>query len=291
MRKVCKGHFPHLIGLHTCFQHTAEPQIRFPQMRRVASMDVAYIRWGFQPHLGTFHISSLCAGINDTVVADLQLWYATFFAAPEISLNKTSWHTDSSEHKIQTRRAFSKKKHLSIFSPKKKTAFSIFTHPTTAIFFLRWIQPRWAWGHCLASKWAILPPSEVSSKETGWKLQWCGWGDRKNIEVQYVCRKCILYIVEIGHITWTTSFPFLILPSQGVEWEGSIVPRLAWERLAAELVCPFCCFGKAFPTLVAEPWLNLPFNGGLRRASRDWRFFFLSCHGTSWIPRERHSCA
>ena len=88
-------------------------------------------------------------------------------------------------------------------------------------------------------------------------------------------RGYLVYFVEIDHFTWTTSISFLLLPSQGVEWEGSIVLRFAWERLAAELVCPFCCFGKAFPTLVAEPWLNLPFNGGLRRVFRDWWLFFL----------------
>ena len=62
---------------------------------------------------------------------------------------------------------------------------------------------------------------------------------------------------------------FDILPSQGVEWEGSIVPHFAWERLAAVLFCPLFLFWKAFPTYYVSI-IRLHVDSLLHRLSTSW---------------------
>lgn len=178
---TCKK-LPRLIGLHTCFQHTAKPPFFF-HCEWSCPMEAGAISWALPPHLGTFHISSLCAGVNDAVVADLQvlgpkLLICHVFFGTTISLHNKKQLVNT-KYKQRSRAAiFCKKKQMSKgFCSTQKIPHFYNTNPSNRneLFRVRfppskvqlWIKPRWAWGHCLASKWAILPPSEVSSKDVG----------------------------------------------------------------------------------------------------------------------------
>lgn len=145
------------------------------------SMEATAISWALPPHLGTFHISSLCAGVNDAVVADLQVLGPKLLMCNFCHHHFTSQQKTACEHKIQTKKqgglCFCKKTNVKWFFSTKKSQYFSNTKPSNRNEFFRvfhhpskvqlWIKPHWAWGHCLASKWAILPPSEVSSKDVG----------------------------------------------------------------------------------------------------------------------------
>ena len=109
------------------------------------SMEATAISWALPPHLGTFHISSLCAGVNDAVVADLQvlgpkllICHVFFWHHHFTSQQKQLDHTDSSEHKIQKQRS-----RAAIFLQKNKCQRVFVPHKKSRILQHQPIQPQW----------------------------------------------------------------------------------------------------------------------------------------------------
>lgn len=134
---TCKK-LPCLIGLHTCFQHTAKPPFFF-HCEWSCPMEAGAISWALPPHLGTFHISSLCAGVNDAVVADLQV------LGPKLLICHVFFGTTISLHnkKQLVNTKYKQRSRAAIFCKKTNVKGFLFHTKNPAFLQHQPIQPQW----------------------------------------------------------------------------------------------------------------------------------------------------